>query len=133
MRTFALTRLTKPELLRERFRRQAGFSADEYLKGSFTVFKGRQDYEVVIEFDAWATDLVRGRTWHASQEFVALAGGGSRLRLRLNNIADIEPWVLSWGTHATVIRPLELAKRVEQTARELTLRYPKLGSPSEGD
>lgn len=59
MRTFALSRLTQPELSRERFRRESGFNADEYLKGSFTVFKGREDYEVVIEFDAWATDLVR--------------------------------------------------------------------------
>lgn len=127
MRTFALTRLTQPVLTRERFRRQAGFSAEEYLKGSFTVFKGREDYEVVIEFDVWATDLVRGRTWHVSQELVALGGGRSRLRLRLNNIADIEPWVLSWGTHATVIRPAELAHRVERAAEELKKRYQKLG------
>lgn len=91
------------------------------------MFKGREDYEVVIEFDAWATDLARGRAWHASQEFVVLAGGCSRLRLRLNNIADIEPWVLSWGIHATVIRPKELAKRVEQNADELKQRYQRLG------
>jgi hypothetical protein len=25
------------------------------------MFKGTDDYEVVIDFDAWATDLVRGR------------------------------------------------------------------------
>jgi hypothetical protein len=31
------------------------------LGGSFTVMKGAGDYEVVIEFDPWAADVVRGR------------------------------------------------------------------------
>jgi len=46
----------------QRFTPDAKFDPDEYLKGSFTVFKGKEDYEVVVEFDVWATDLIRGRT-----------------------------------------------------------------------
>jgi hypothetical protein len=72
MRTFVLTRLSEPALTGKKFTPQKDFKADEYLKGSFSVFKGGDDYEVVIEFDAWATDLIRGRTWHASQEFFEL-------------------------------------------------------------
>jgi hypothetical protein len=41
---------------------------NEELKGSMGVFKGTGKHEVVIEFDAWGADDVRGRKWHASQE-----------------------------------------------------------------
>jgi proteasome accessory factor B len=60
IRTFALTRLAQPTITGERFVRPKGFDPDKYLEGSFTVMKGDTEQEVVIEFDAWATDLVRG-------------------------------------------------------------------------
>ncbi|HOX55416.1 MAG TPA: WYL domain-containing protein [Candidatus Paceibacterota bacterium] len=123
MRTFALVRLQQPELTGERFTMPARFDPNEYLRGSFTVFKGGADYEVMIEFDAWATDLIRGRRWHPTQELTELPGGCSRLRLRLNNIEEMERWVLGWGRHATVLQPKALAARLGQTATELQKRY----------
>lgn len=76
MRTFVLTRLRQPEATVERFVVPDDFSPDKHLKGSFAVFKGKGDYEVVVDFDAWATDLIRGRRWHASQELVELPDRG---------------------------------------------------------
>ena len=43
MRTFVLTRLSQPKLTSKRFKRSKNFDPDEYLKGSFTVFKGADD------------------------------------------------------------------------------------------
>lgn len=123
IRTFALTRLTAPELTDERFTKPDSFDPNEYLRGSLTVFKGGDDYEVLIEFDAWATDLVRRRQWHVTQEFTELPGGASRLRMRLSSLEEIEQWVLSWGTHATIVRPQELADRVAAIASEVAQRY----------
>jgi len=123
MRSFVLTRLSEPELTGKRFTPRKDFNADEYLRGSFSVFRGSDDYEVVIEFDAWATDLIRGRKWHATQEFNELTNGCSRLRLRLNNIEEMERWVLSWGAHATVVRPKMLLDRILQTVLLLQERY----------
>jgi proteasome accessory factor B len=123
MRTFVLSRLTELTLTRRHFQRSRPFDLDEHLKGSFTVFKGKDDYEVVVEFDRWATDLVRGRRWHSSQEFTELKNGCSRLRFRLNSIEEMERFILSFGTHATVVRPRELVARMEKTAAELVKRY----------
>ena len=123
MRTFVLTRLSEPALTGKTFTPQKDFKADEYLKGSFSVFKGGDDYEVVIEFDAWATDLIRGRKWHASQEFIELPDGCSRLMMRLNNIEEMERWVLSWGVHARAMRPRALAERIQKIAVELVKSY----------
>lgn len=123
VRTFALARLSAPRLLSQRFVPPADFHPDAYLRGSFSVLKGDADYEVVIEFDAWATDLARGRRWHPSQSFTELPGAGSRLRLRLSTLEEVERWVLSWGAHATVIRPRVLARRLSDTAARLAERY----------
>jgi proteasome accessory factor B len=127
MRTFALVRLKSPEITTERFTIPKKFNLNEYLKGSFNVFKGGDDYEVVIDFDAWAADLIRGRRWHTSQELTELPSRQIRLRMRLNSIEEAERWVLSWGTHATVVRPQALATRLCSTAVVLQDRYRALG------
>ncbi len=123
MRTFVLARLSRPELTPEHFTLPRKFDLNEYLRGSFTVFKGAGDYEVVIDFDAWATDLVRGRRWHPTQQFTELPKGCSRLGLRLNNLEEMERWVLSWGNHAKVVEPKALEARLCRTATELQRRY----------
>ena len=99
------------------------FDPNDYLKGSFSVFRGTDDFEVVLDFDRWAADLIRGRTWHASQELIELPKGQLRMRLRLNNLEEIERFVLSWGTHATVVRPKALITRIRQIVGELRQRY----------
>jgi predicted DNA-binding transcriptional regulator YafY len=87
------------------------------------VLKGGDDYEVTIQFDSWATDLLRGRQWHSSQRFVELPGSGSQLQMRLTSLDEVERWILSWGIHATVLRPRLLQARLRQTLEELTNRY----------
>jgi predicted DNA-binding transcriptional regulator YafY len=123
VRTFALARLADPVLMAERFQRPASFDPDEYLRGSFTLLKEQEDYAVVIEFDAWATDLVRGRQWHDSQILTEMPGGGSQLRMRLSRLREVERWVLSWGEHASVIQPQALAERVREIARSMIAKY----------
>lgn len=122
-RTFVLTRLRLPELTGERFTPRQKFDLNEYLRGSLGVFKGGDDYEVVLDFDAWAGDLIRGRRWHSSQELTELPGGEVRLRLRLNSLEEAERWALTWGAHATVVRPRALVEQIRKTAEELAKRY----------
>ncbi len=123
MRTFALTRLSRARLKPEHFERPKNFKVDEYLKDSFGVYKGRDNYEVVLDFDPWGADLIRGRHWQASQELIELPKGWARLRLLLSSLEEVEGWVLSWGTHVTVARPKGLAERIRRTAEELGKRY----------
>jgi proteasome accessory factor B len=125
IRRFVLTRMTNLEATDKKFTKRKDFNLDKYLRGSFSVFTGepQDDFEVVIEFDAWAADLLRGRRWHWSQAVDELADGQVRFRLRLNNLEEVERWVLGWGTHATVIRPEALATRVRTTAKALLKRY----------
>ena len=78
---------------------------------------------MLFRSDKWAGELVRERKWHRSQELTDLPGGGVRLRLRLSNLAEVERWILSWGTHATVERPEQLRAAIQQIGKELVSRY----------
>jgi predicted DNA-binding transcriptional regulator YafY len=125
VRTFVLGRMREAALLDEHFERPKGFDPREVLSGSLGVMSGKGNYEVVIQMDAWLTDILRGRQWHPSQEVTGLPDGGSELRMRLSGLEEIEQHVLSWGTHATVTGPEALRERVGRVARAVAGRYGK--------
>jgi hypothetical protein len=43
--------------------------------------------------------------------------------MRLNNLEEVERWLLSFGTHATVARPRALGERLLEVGREYERRY----------
>jgi predicted DNA-binding transcriptional regulator YafY len=122
-RTFALGRMREAALVDERFVRPKDFDPKKHFGQSFGVMAGTGDFEVVIEMDAWLTDILRGRRWHPKQVWTELPAGGSQLRLRLSCLEEIEQYVLSWGTHATVLEPHELRARLGGVALTLAARY----------
>ena len=123
MRNFAMTRMRRVGLLPERFIRPKDFRIDDHLKGSFGIFQAGEDLEVVVDFDKWAGELVRERKWHRSQKLGDLPDGGVRLHLRLNNLAEVERWILSWGIHATVQQPQQLRESIRSASEKLASRY----------
>jgi proteasome accessory factor B len=123
VRTFVLGRMRDAVATDERFDRPKDFDPRKHLEKSIGVMAGKGDYQVIIQMDAWLTDILRGRRWHPSQVIDELPGGASQLRLRLGSLEEIEQYVLSWGTHATVIGPNILRERVAKVARQLAARY----------
>lgn len=123
LRTFALNRISNPALTADRFERPKNFDPEIYLRKGFAAMTGSGDYEILVEFDSWATDIMRGCRWHKTQEITHLAGGASRFRVRVSCLEEIERWILSWGTHANVISPVALTERLANSARALCLRY----------
>ena len=122
-RTYVLARLSKPEFTGKMFQVSKKFDLNERLRGSLGLYQGHEDYEIVVELDAWAADDVRGRRLHSSQELTELSNGMLRVKVRLNSLEEIERWVLSMGAHATVVRPEKLRVRLFNAARELFQRY----------
>lgn len=125
MRTFVLCRLKEPKLTGRRFKVSKKFDLNEYLRDSFSLFRGKEgdECEVIVDLDAWAADEVRGRRWHDSQDFTELPKGVLRVTMRLNGIEEVEKWVMGFGTHATVVRPKALAERLRKTGEEFAKRY----------
>ncbi len=116
LRTFALPRMRKAKDTRVKFKRPADFTIAGHLGGSFGVFAGDGKFRIKVRFDAFAARLVSERQWHVSQRLKPLAEGGIEMTMELGSLEDIERWILSWGAHARVLEPTELAKRVKEAA-----------------
>jgi predicted DNA-binding transcriptional regulator YafY len=122
-RTFVFFRISGLELTDERFVVAHRLDLNEELKGSMGVFKGTEKHEVVIEFNQWGADDVRGRKWHTSQQLEDQADGGLVVTMILNNLEEVTRWCLSFGEHAKVIQPVELKRRVRDAARAISAKY----------
>jgi predicted DNA-binding transcriptional regulator YafY len=122
IRTFVLARMRNVTGTGQTFIKPKGFSLGDYLKDSLGVFSAKGKHRIRIRFDPFAAQLVRERIWHPSQQIQELTGGSLELTMTLSSLHEIEPWVLSWGAHAKVLAPAELARRVTETAqKQLTL------------
>src|SRR6185503_19870259 len=100
------------------FVRPQKFSLEKRLRDGFGVLTGGGNFDVLIHFDELAADYIRDKRWHASQQLTE-AEDGVRLPLKLSSLAEIQRWILSWGGHATVLAPVELADSVKAAARAI--------------
>jgi predicted DNA-binding transcriptional regulator YafY len=124
VRTFALTRLRNPKVLRTRFERPADFSLETFLADSMGVFRGGKELEKVrIRFEGWVAQIVRERVWHSSEKKTELPEGGLEVELLLSSLEEVERWVLGFGANARVLQPPALVERIQRTAKEMAALY----------
>ncbi len=119
IRTFVPARMGRVTPTGKTFPRPARFSLEKRLHHSFGVVSGAGEFEVVLRFDAFAAGYIREKRWHASQRLRDLKEGGAELRMKLSSLEEVRRWVLSWGGHAKVLSPPELAAAVRESAQKL--------------
>jgi len=123
LRTFALPRMRKVKLTTKGFRRPADFSIAQILSGSFGVYSSGKKQRIRIQFDPFAARLVAERKWHESQRVREQADGSIVFELELGGLEEIERWILSWGKHAVVLTPKQLATRIREEAKAIEKLY----------
>jgi len=74
-----------------------------------------------------------GPSFHPSQEVTEVGTGMMRLRLRLNNLEEVERWLVSFGSHATVVRPRALRERLRKAGEALVQQYAATAASDEPD
>jgi len=123
LRTYALPRITTVTVTKQHFEKPDDFTPEKFFANALGVLGGDGNFTVVIRFKSDAADLIREREWHESQEMRELRGGGLELTLRLGALAEIERWVLGWGSSAEVIKPAVLRDKIRATAALLAATY----------
>jgi predicted DNA-binding transcriptional regulator YafY len=78
---------------------------------------------VVLEFEAEVVERLKESVWHPNQKLEDLAGGRTRLTLRLNSTLEIQPWILGWGPKVKVLAPAALAESIATSARKMAAQY----------
>jgi predicted DNA-binding transcriptional regulator YafY len=125
LRTFALPRIREVRVSKAKFRRPIDFSIGKFLGESFGVFAKptKTKHAVRIAFDSFAAPRIEERQWHPSQKIKQIRNGAIELTLTLGNLEEIERWILSWGTHAEALGPIELKERIGKTVSGLANTY----------
>ncbi len=116
VRTFAVERIQKIEVLDQGFEMPADFSPSEYARSAFGIFGG-QPQAVELVFAAEMAGYIRERNWHESQQLEDAPDGGVRLTLQVTPGFELKAWIKGFLPHVTVVRPAGLR---EEIARELS-------------
>ncbi len=122
-RKFLLNRIEAVEKTQNTFSSPIDFNLDDYLKNSFGLFTGDNVIEVKIHFDKLAAPFIRERKWHTSQQIKELPKGEINAHFKVNHLMDIQRWVLSWGSHAEVLKPKKLRTQIFKEIEVLHEKY----------
>ena len=123
IRTFALSRISKPKNLNRRFTRPKGFSLDDMLSESFSAFETHAAQQVRIILDPLAASLTAERKWHPSQKMTYRKDGSAELSLKVGLAPDLEAWIMAWGPRAKVLAPAALKNRIATAMKKAAMQY----------
>ena len=125
VKTFALPRMSDVEMKDTAYDGKKS-DPDQHFHSAFGIYKGDSSpEEVTIQFSKTMASYVKERTWHHSQRVVSKSGGAIELKITVNVSPELVNWILSFGAHATVLRPAHLQKQIVSAATEITANYQK--------
>lgn len=116
LRHFAVARMRDVQVMERTFELPANFDPATHFAKSFGAFVGKGDHRVVVRFSPQVADRMKERMWHRSQVEKTRSDGSVDLTLRVDDLDEVERWVLGWGIQVEVIAPRELIDRVRAAA-----------------
>ena len=125
-RDFLTSRIKSHKRLPAPFEVAASFSLDSYIETGFLAERTTQPENIVIKFDEYQARWIRERQWHLSQQIEELPSGELILRLRVGGIAEVQRWVMGYGSHAEVLQPESLRREIHGEAEKMKKIYDKI-------
>ncbi|MFH1024525.1 MAG: WYL domain-containing protein [Planctomycetota bacterium] len=122
LRTFALSRIRKATPGKG-FDLPADFNAEKVLGTHFGIMWGKEEFTVKVRFTADQAPYVAERDWHPSQKIEENPDGSILFTVKVNHLAEIKFWILSWGKAAKVIEPKELADEIRKEVDAMNDTY----------
>ena len=92
VRKWKLDRMLDAEVTKFPFQRPADFSLEQYLAGSFGIYKGDQNVVVRVRFSSSAARYVSEKQMHASQRLTPQADGSLLAEYRLSSTVELKSW-----------------------------------------
>ena len=111
VRTFAVERIERIEVLEATFEVPKDFNVSEYARGAFGIAGGKAE-DVVLEVDPTVAAYVRERVWHESQSLEERADGGLVLRMKVTPGFELKSWIKGFLPHVRVQEPASLRREI---------------------
>jgi predicted DNA-binding transcriptional regulator YafY len=122
VRTFAVERIERIEVLEATFEVPKGFNVSEYARGAFGI-AGGPAVAVVLEVDAAVAAYVRERVWHESQELEERPDGSLVLRMKVTPGFELKSWIKGFLPHVRVVEPATLRQELSTEIEEARAFY----------
>lgn len=111
---FVVDRVVEATVLDERFRYPDDYDPAEVLQSSFGIFvqhppRTTHTVELVFADKPWLQRYLLERRWHPTQSFREQPDGRLKLTFKVGTLAEVAPWVRSFGEEVEVLGPPELA------------------------
>jgi proteasome accessory factor B len=111
VRTFAVERIHRIEVLDASFEIPADFSVAEYARGAFGITGGKPA-PVELLFDAEMAGYIRERVWHESQALEDRPDGSVALKMSVAPGWELKAWIKGFLPHVRVVAPASLREEV---------------------
>jgi predicted DNA-binding transcriptional regulator YafY len=111
VRTFAVERIEKMEVLDQNFEVPKDFSVSEYARGAFGIAGGKPE-AVEVVFSAEMANYIRERVWHESQSLEERADGSVVLRMSVTPGFELQQWIKGFLPHVQVVKPAKLRETI---------------------
>lgn len=116
-KTYRIARFQSLRMIDAAAERPDKFSLDAYFGNAWGVFRGKESYDVEIEFAKEAASLVTETRWHKTQEVKREPDGRAILSFQVDGLDEILWWVLGWSGRAKVLQPEKLREMVVEKLR----------------
>ncbi len=98
VRTFAVERIQKIEVLDQSFEMPSDFNVNEYARGAFGIAGGKAE-TVELLFEAEMASYIRERVWHESQDLEDRPDGSVLLRMQVAPGFELQSWIKGFLPH----------------------------------
>jgi predicted DNA-binding transcriptional regulator YafY len=113
IRTFAVERVQRIEVLDQGFEVPADFNVSEYARGAFGITGGRPE-AVELVFEAEMAGYIRERHWHESQTLEEGPAGSVTLRMQVALNWELKAWIKGFIPYVRVAKPASLRDAIAQ-------------------
>jgi proteasome accessory factor B len=128
VRTFAVERVHKVEVLDQGFDVPADFDPSVYARSAFGIFGGKAE-RIELVFAPAIAGYVRERNWHESQSLADEPDGGVRLVLEVAPSFDLKAWIKGFLPNVRVVGPASLRDEIAREIEASRAAFPAPARP----
>ena len=122
VRDFKLCRISKLNIMDEKYKIDEKFDIHEYTKNSIGNFKGEEfDIHLIIR-EPFST-IVSEKRWSSKQSIKELSDRSIDFKARMMGYEQIKSWILGMGPSVTVLEPQKLVDDVKEDIKKMMSTY----------
>jgi predicted DNA-binding transcriptional regulator YafY len=119
VRCFKLNRIKEALVLDESHKDGESFNLADYIGRAWSMIPEGRIYDVHLRFAPKVANNVAEVQWHNSQTITRNKDGSVTISFRVDGLGEIVWWILGYGDQVEVLAPVQLRKRVAETAQKM--------------